>query len=138
MMCAPGNRRMAVLHQHRRRPVRIERQEALATLPGPLLDQLRRRAVFAQHDAHEARMRAERMVEQYHHGGAVPVATINRSAKPPDVACVRLRGVCFHRSRRYAQQCCLRGDLVGAACGEQMTEQEHSWQNSREPFYSLA
>ena len=38
----------------------IERQEFLAPLPRPLLDQPRRDAELAERDTHEARMRAER------------------------------------------------------------------------------
>ncbi len=45
----------------------VERQEFLAPLPHALLDQTRRDAEFAQHQAHEARMRAERMMEERDH-----------------------------------------------------------------------
>ena len=62
-----GHRRTAFLDQHRRGAFRIEREEFLAPLPHALLDQARRDAVLAERQAHEARMRAERMMEQGHY-----------------------------------------------------------------------
>ena len=61
------NRRMAFLHQHRRGAGRVEHQELLAALPHPLLDRARGKAVLAERQAHEARMRAERVMEQRQH-----------------------------------------------------------------------
>ena len=45
-------------------PAGIEHQEVLAPLPDPLLDQAHVEAVFAERQADEARMRAERMMKQ--------------------------------------------------------------------------
>ena len=62
-----GNRRPAFVDQHRRGAGGIERQERLAPLPGPLLHQAQIEAVFAQHQADEARMRTERVVIEREH-----------------------------------------------------------------------
>ena len=48
-------------------PAGLMRQEILAPLPDPLLDQPRVEAVLAEREPHEARMRAERMMEQRQH-----------------------------------------------------------------------
>ena len=52
--------------QNRGRPSRIEFQEALPALPGPLLAQLGLEPHLAQRETHETRVRAERRVVQEH------------------------------------------------------------------------
>ena len=44
MIAAPGNRRHAFFHQHRRRSRRIEDEKLLAPVPDPLLDEPGRQA----------------------------------------------------------------------------------------------
>ena len=63
-----GNRRLAFRYQHRRGARGIEREKGLAPLPDPLFHQPHVEAVFAQRQPNEARMRAERMMEQREHG----------------------------------------------------------------------
>src|SRR6202012_3732983 len=53
--------------QHRRRAGWIEREETFPPLPGPFLHQAQVEAVLAEHEANEARMRAEGMVKQRVH-----------------------------------------------------------------------
>src|SRR4029077_19357495 len=58
---------MALLDQHRSRGFGIERQEFLASLPHALLDEARVKAEFAEREAHEARVRTERVMKQCDH-----------------------------------------------------------------------
>ena len=69
MMPAPGIGRMAFLDQDRRRARRIEHEELLTPLPDALLDQADCDAVFAERETHEARVRAEGMMEEREHRG---------------------------------------------------------------------
>ncbi len=65
----PGarNRRKSVSHQDRRGARRIEHEKPFAPLPGPFFHKAQVEAVFAQHQANEARMRTERMmIERVH------------------------------------------------------------------------
>jgi len=65
----PGarDRRKAFGHQDRRGGRGIEQEKPFTPLPGPLLHQAQVEAVFAQREANEARMRAERMmIERVH------------------------------------------------------------------------
>jgi hypothetical protein len=61
------DRRMPLGHQHRGGAGGIEHEEILAPLPDPLLDGARGEPVLADREPHEARMRAERMMEQRQH-----------------------------------------------------------------------
>src|SRR5215831_2074386 len=56
-----------LIHQNRRGSRRIEHQELRAPFPHPLFDELWRQTVFFEHEAHEAGMWTNRMVEQRHH-----------------------------------------------------------------------
>ena len=67
MMAAPGTGGCPSVDQHRRGAGRVEHEEILAPLPDPLLDRARGEPVLADREAHEARMRAERMMEQRQH-----------------------------------------------------------------------
>src|SRR5262249_49937808 len=59
--------RMAFIHQHGRGSRGIDDQKIAAALPGPLLDQTRSDAVFAECKPHKARMGGEGMVEKGRH-----------------------------------------------------------------------
>ena len=67
MIAAPGTGGMAFLDQHRRGAGGVEDQELLAALPHPLLDRAHAEAVLAERKPHEARVRAERVMEQRQH-----------------------------------------------------------------------
>ena len=68
------NRGMAFLHQDRRGAGGVEHEEFLAALPHPLLDRAHGDAVLAERQAHEARMRAERVMEQRQHAALGTIA----------------------------------------------------------------
>src|SRR5215472_10559112 len=63
----PRNRGTAFLHHHRSRAGGIEDEKFLAAFPHALLDRARGEAVFAERQAYETRVRAERVVEQCQH-----------------------------------------------------------------------
>ena len=67
MMPAPRDRRKAVRHQHRRGARGIEQQKPFAPFPGTFFHQPQVEAMFAQHQANEARMRTERVVKERVH-----------------------------------------------------------------------
>ena len=67
MIAGAGYRRVALGHQDRRGAGRIEQQKCLAPLPAALFDQPQVEPVFAEDQANEARMRAERMMKQREH-----------------------------------------------------------------------
>ena len=50
-------------------PAGLSARKRLAPLPGPLFHQPQIEPVFAEHEADEARMRTERMMEQREHEG---------------------------------------------------------------------
>ena len=84
MIAGARNRRLALLDQHRRGAGRIEHQEVLAPLPDALLDQPQIEAVFAEHQANEARMRAEGVMKQREHAAfAVRLGRLTKRSKPP-------------------------------------------------------
>ena len=93
------HRRMAFLDQHRRRAGRIEREEFVAALPYPLLDEPRRDAVLAEREPDEAGMRTERMMEQRQHSCALdhplPASPLSRLGTT-----LRTRGARVARAQR--------------------------------------
>src|SRR5262249_43823314 len=64
------HRGRTLFDQNRRGSRRVEHQELGPALPDPLFDQLWRYAVFLKDEAHEAGMRANRMMEQRQHCAA--------------------------------------------------------------------
>jgi hypothetical protein len=56
-----------VFDQHRHLGGRIEEQKLLASLPGSLLDKLRRDLALAEDKPHEARLGGEGMVKKLDH-----------------------------------------------------------------------
>src|SRR6266851_5158765 len=77
-----GNRRLAFRYQYRRGAGRVQRKKRLTALPGPLFGQPQIEAVFAERQADEARMRAERMMEQGEHGGLEYFAMLKNLSTP--------------------------------------------------------
>ena len=67
MMPTPGIGGITFGDQDRRGARGIEREKRLAPFPGPFFHQPQIEAVFAEHQANEARMRAERMMVQRVH-----------------------------------------------------------------------
>ena len=59
----------------------IERQERLAPLPTPLLHQAQIEAIFARHEADEARMRTERVMIEREHAAFGYVVALNKTFK---------------------------------------------------------
>ena len=67
MIAAPGIAGCPSVNSTGVVPAGIERQKGLAPFPDPLLHQPQIEAVFAEHQANEARMRTERMMKQRVH-----------------------------------------------------------------------
>ncbi len=67
MMAGSRDRRNALGHDHGRCARGVEGKKRLAPLPHPLLHQPHVETVFAEREADEAGVRAERMMEQCEH-----------------------------------------------------------------------
>src|SRR5262249_30218999 len=74
----PRNRGTTFLHHHRSRASGIEDEKFLAAFPHTLLDRARGDAVFAERQAYETRVRAERVVEQCQHAALRIAALLGR------------------------------------------------------------
>src|SRR5262249_39824026 len=85
----PRNRGAAFLHHHWRRAGGIENEELLAALPHTLLHGPCGDAVFAERQAYETRVRAERVVEQCQHA-ALRIAAVLGRARAGHAAAVSL------------------------------------------------
>src|SRR5262249_35277354 len=72
------DRRTALFYRHRSRAGRVEKQELLAALPHALLHRPHSDPMLAERQAHEARMRAERMMEQGQHALLMTAAKLGR------------------------------------------------------------
>src|SRR4051795_12384790 len=81
-----GDGREARGRQHRRGARRIQRQERLAPLPGPLLHQPQIEAVLAEGEPDETRMRAEWMMKQREHEALDRFAVLNKLSLPGKAA----------------------------------------------------
>src|SRR5216684_7369444 len=77
-----GDRRLAFRYQHRCGARGVQRKKRLTALPGPLFGQPQFEAVFAERQADEARMRAERMMEQREHAGLEYFARLKNLSTP--------------------------------------------------------
>src|SRR6516165_9084487 len=86
-----GNRGHTLFDENRRGSGRIDHQELGPALPYPLFDELWRQTVFLQHEAHEAGMWTNRMVEQRQHcatslGSDLGSNLAEKSALPHDLS----------------------------------------------------